>query len=135
MPEKPLFSYQTRIRFHETDSAGRLFFAHQLKLAHDAYEAFLEASGLPLAVIVREKPYDLPIVHTESDYLAPLFAGDPIRIDLMVDRVGRSSFVLSYELYDRNQQNVGRAQTVHVSVDSVTGKKIPLPDEVRRILE
>ncbi|MDQ7063604.1 MAG: thioesterase family protein [candidate division KSB1 bacterium] len=132
---KKNFSYETSIKFHETDAAGRLFFAHQLKLAHDAYEAFLQTSGLPLAIIVQDRPYDLPIVHAESDYLAPLFVGDKIRIELTVERIGNSSFTLGYDFRGQNGQSVGRAKTVHVAVNSKTGEKMALPEEVRRILE
>ena len=123
------FSYQTTIKFHEVDAAGRLFFAHQLRIAHDAYEAFLESAGLPIAEIIRDRSYDLPLIHAESDYLAPVFVGDNIRVHLLVDRIGASSFTLAYQFFN-DQQLVGRAKTVHVAVDSGTGKKIALPEEI-----
>jgi len=128
------FSYETSIKFHETDAAGRLFFAHQLKLAHDAYEAFLQASGLPLADVIRDRPFALPIVHAESDYLKPLFVGDAIRIELTVARIGESSFTLNYTFFNAAGEKVGEASTVHVAVDEKNGRKIPLPEELRRIL-
>ncbi len=132
---KKNFTYETSIKFHETDAAGRLFFAHQLKLAHDAYEAFLQTSGLPLAIIVLDRPYDLPIVHAESDYMAPLFVGDKIRIDLTVERIGNSSFTLAYDFWGQNGRPVGRAKTVHVAVDSKTGETMALPKEIRQLLK
>ena len=129
------FFYETTIKFHETDAAGRLFFAHQLKLAHDAYEAFLEHAGLSLATIILKRPYDLPIVHAESDYLAPLYVGDRLRIQVTVERIGTSSFTLEYHIFDQTRRKVGKAKTVHVAVASETGQKITLPEEIIGLLK
>ncbi|MCA9407426.1 MAG: acyl-CoA thioesterase, partial [Candidatus Omnitrophica bacterium] len=62
-----MYTYQTKIKLHETDAAGLLFFSNQFKLIHDAYESLLESLGLSFQELIRNKNYFLPIVHAESD--------------------------------------------------------------------
>lgn len=127
------FTYQTTIKFHETDAAARLFFAQQFKICHDAYEAWLEAAGLRLADIVTREDFAFPIVHAEADFLAPLFVGDRLSVTVDIAKIGQSSFTLEYAL-QKGPQAVGTARTVHVTVDKMSGQKIRLPDKLRQIL-
>ncbi len=122
-----MYTYQTKIKLHETDAAGLLFFSNQFKIVHDAYQALLEHIGFPFAEIIREKDFFLPIVHSESDFKSPLFVGDLIEVQVAVERIGKTSFTLFYKLMDMSQKLVGTAQTVHVAMDKETQKKIPLP--------
>jgi len=130
-----MHTYQTKIKLHETDAAGLLFFSNQFKIIHDAYEALLESIGFGFAELIREKEFFLPIVHCESDFKSPLFVGDLIEIHVEVTKVGKTSFVLNFCLLDASQKTVGTAQTVHVSIDKSSRKKIPLPTELRSKLE
>ncbi len=122
--------YQTKIKLHETDAAGVLFFTNQLKLIHDAYEALFESIGFGLAEIISEKDFFVPIVHSESDHKAPLTVGNVVEIQTIVERVGKTSFTLAYSLLNHAQEVVGTAKTVHVAVDKQTRKKIPLPADL-----
>lgn len=130
-----MYTYQTKIKLHETDAAGLLFFSNQFKIIHDAYEGLLEHIGFGFAQLIREKKFFLPIVHSESDFKLPLFVGDLIEIQVMVEKVGKTSFTLYYKLLDTSQNIVGTAQTVHVTIDAQAHKKIPLPSDLRSKLE
>jgi len=130
-----MFTYQTKIKLHETDAAGLLFFSNQFKIIHDAYEGLLEHIGFGFAQLIREGKFFLPIVHSESDFKLPLFVGDLIEIHVLVEKVGKTSFTLFYKLLDTSQNVVGTAQTVHVTINSEKHKKIPLPSDLRSKLE
>ena len=127
--------YQTKIKLHETDAAGVLFFANQLKIVHDAYESLLEDIGFGFTDLIKDQDFFLPIVHSESDYQLPLSVGDPVEIQTMVADVGKTSFTLAYKLLDATPTIVGTARTVHVSIDKKTRKKISLPDDLRLKME
>lgn len=129
------FLYSHVVKFHETDAARRLFFAEQLKIAHDAYEEFLCQGGLRLGDIVAKSDYSLPIVHTEADFHAPLFVGDKITVRIEVERVGKTSFTLDYTFSKAAGQEVGTVKTVHVAVDKVSGTSRRLPAELQELLE
>jgi 1,4-dihydroxy-2-naphthoyl-CoA hydrolase len=123
--------YQHKVKLHETDAAGLLFFSNQFKFVHDAYETLLEDIGFGFAELLQNKPYFLPIVHAEADYKMPLFVGDVIEIQVTVENVGTTSFTFAYKLLNTKGELVGTARTVHVTIDKSTHKKIPLPAEMR----
>ena len=131
----PVYTYKTVIKLHETDAAGLLFFSHQFKLVHDAYEALLETIGFGFAILLTKKKYFLPIVHAEADYKAPLFVGDRITIEIAIERIGETSFIFVYKLLNEQKHLVGTAKTVHVTVNKKTQKKISLPNDMRKALE
>ncbi len=126
-----MYTYQTKIKLHDTDAAGLLFFSHQFEIIHDAYEALLESMGLGFAELIRNKAYFLPIVHAESDYKLPLFVGDTIEIQVTVENIGETSFTFAYKLLNSKGELVGTARTVHVTIDKSTHQKIFLPKEMR----
>jgi len=130
-----MYTYQTKIKLHETDAAGLLFFSHQFKIIHDAYEALLETIGFGFPELIRNRDYFLPIVHAESDYKKPLFVGDLVEIQVRTVKVGKTSFTFAYTLLNTKKEVVGTAETVHVTINSETNKKIPIPPDMRAKIE
>lgn len=128
-----MFSYKTSVKMHDTDAAGRIFFARQLYMFHDAWEAFVEKKGLSFAALLRKREYFFPIVHAEADYKAQLFVGDRLTVRVKVGKLGTSSIRMHYELL-RGKELVGLGNIVHVAVSNKTGKTIPLPAELKKKL-
>jgi len=132
-----MHTYKTIVHLHDTDAAGLLFFAHQFRIFHDAYEAMLDSAGYGFAVLLKEKDFFLPIVHAQSDYKAPLFVGDVIEIQVRVAHIGTTSITLDYKVFKEDQTLVGTGQTVHVTIDNTTRQKIPLPsgllDKIKKL--
>jgi len=127
-----MYTLQTSVKLHDTDAAGLLFFTNQFKMAHDAYEGFMEQIGFGFARIFQVEDFLLPIVHAEADYKARLQVGDRLTIQLTVEKIGDSSFVLLCDLSDAGGKSVGIVRTVHVCTDKGSGKKRSLPDKLRR---
>jgi 1,4-dihydroxy-2-naphthoyl-CoA hydrolase len=123
-----------RIQLHDTDAAGILFFANQFRIVHDVYERFMGRLGFGFRDRFEKRDFIIPIVHAEADFSRPLRVGDDIEITLSVGRVGQTSFILNYHLTDLEGRTVGKAVTVHVTIDPDTGVKIDLPDAFRRKL-
>ncbi len=130
-----MFTYKTQIRLHDTDAAGLIFFANQLKIVHDAYELLLEKFGFSFPQMLKGGKYFLPIVHAESDYLQRLFVGDKVAITTKAGGIGTTSFSFENEIRNERKQLVGTAKTVHVKINPKTQKKTPLPLNLRRALE
>ncbi len=124
-----------RIRLHDTDAAGILFFARQLHFAHDTYEELLRTIGLPMEQILASESFFVPIVHTEAQFHLSLRTGDEVEAVVTIDRLGATSYTLAYEFCNSRGAIAGRAKTVHVTVDRTTGKKISLPHHLREALE
>ncbi len=119
------------VRLRHTDAAGVLFFAEQLALAHEAYEAFLDEHGLSVAALLASGA-GVPIVSCEASFEAPVRVGDRLTFTIVAERVGETSFTLTYGI-DRDKVPVGRCRTVHVSI-SADGTKCPLADTMRSAL-
>jgi len=130
-----MYIHQTIVRLHNTDAAGLLFFAEQFRLAHDAYESFMESIGYPFAPLIRNSDYLLPIVHAEADFLKPLSTGDRLEIQVKAETIGESSFTLGYLIRRDRNEPVGTVRTVHVLVSRQTGNSLSLLPELRQKLE
>ncbi len=128
------FQYETTIKLHDTDAAGLLFFGHQFRIVHDAYQAFMEQSGFNFAEVLRRGEILVPIVHAEADYLEPLAVGDELTIVMIAANISEHSFTLSYGLKRADSTTVGTVQTVHVTVDRASGEKTVLPARLREAL-
>ena len=134
-----MFSYQTRLRLRHTDAAGVLYFARQFDLIHEAYEAFLEHIGWSLNHMLTKEPVFVAIIRAESDYRVPLRLGEDLVIELMVGRVGHTSYVIDYDIFrrsaDQRRELAGTAKTVHVAIDHTVRKKTTLPSALTKQLK
>lgn len=119
------------VRLHDTDAAGLLFFAHQFFYAHDIYEDLLRTIGAPMEDLIANGEFFVPIVHAESQYLQGLSVGQELEASVAVAGLGNSSYTLEYELKNTAGDIVGRATTVHVTIDRNSRKKIPIPKDFR----
>lgn len=126
-----MFISYNKVRMHDTDSAGILYFARQFRFAHDAFEDFLESEGYSFDSLFHETNFIFVIVHAEADYLAPLKVGDKLEVHVSVENLGNSSFGLLYEIYKDKKVLVGRAKTIHVCLDRTSRLKISIPNQVR----
>ena len=129
------FQYTTTIKLYDTDAAGLLFFGHQFRIVHDVYQAFLEESGFSFAEILSQGEILVPIVHAKADYLEPVAVGDELTIVMSAESISEHSFTLSFNLKRADSTSVGTVQTVHVTVDRASGKKIALPAPLREALQ
>lgn len=127
-----MYRHETRIHLADTDAAGVLYFASLLRIAHEAYEAWFQDAGLPIATVIRDRSYALPIVHADADFKLPLVLGDRVVVTL-TSELGERSYTIRYEL-EGPHGLAGSARTVHVAIDRTEKRSIPIPAEVRQIL-
>jgi 1,4-dihydroxy-2-naphthoyl-CoA hydrolase len=128
------FSHKTKVQLHHTDAAGVLFYSKLFELMFEAFDALLDKMGASVAYIIRESDFLLPFVHTEADFFIPLFVDDEILIQIYVEKISTSSFVLLYDIL-RDTEKVAAAKTVHVAMDKATMKKCDVPHVIRQGLE
>lgn len=122
-----MFSYKINVRFHQTDAAGRLFFGQIFMIAHDVFQELLGSIGLGISSILNESSFILPVVHAEADYKRPIFADETLAIHAQIEELGRCSFTTSYQFFNVEGEMAALVKIVHVAVDRLSKKKIPLP--------
>lgn len=130
-----MFAYTTAIRVRDTDAGGVLFFARYLALAHDAYEAFMDAHGVNVGRELLESDHFVAVVHTECEHRAPLWAGETVTIALAVERVRRRAFTLTYAFHKADGTLACRARTTHAVIDKAKRRAVPLPQYLERLLQ
>jgi 4-hydroxybenzoyl-CoA thioesterase len=130
------FVFVHRVRFEEIDAAGIVYFARFFSWCHDAMEAMLEPIDGGYVGLVRTRKLGLPAVHVEADYASPLRFGDDVRVEVAVERTGRSSIAMRFEM-SRVDTGAKVATLRHVMVLSDLGamRSVPLPADVLAVLD
>jgi len=106
---------------------------------HAVYFTYLEQCRLTCWREVTGAP--LPhtrviIARAECDYRSPAHFGDELEVRVKVGEIGRSSFVLIYEIVQAESDRlVASGKTVMVSYDYEKGSSVELPAATRQLLQ
>jgi len=127
------YQHKAFVRWDDLDAMGHVNNAKYLTLAQEArFEwSFMqhhckgEIPGLMEMVVAK----------AEVDFYKPInLGGIFVDVELWVEKIGNSSFVMVYEI--RNGEELcARLKTVQVGVDSAASKSRPLTDSERKFLE
>lgn len=127
------YQHKAFVRWDDLDAMGHVNNAKYLTLAQEArFEwSFMqqhskgEIPGLMEMVVAK----------AEVDFYKPInLGGIFVDVELWVEKIGNSSFVMVYEI--RNGEELcARLKTVQVGVDSAASKSRPLTDLERKFLE
>jgi acyl-CoA thioester hydrolase len=132
MPEtRAAFRLPLQVRFRDCDAMGHVnhavFFTF-LEQCRLMFWRSLTGEASPLARVI--------VAHAECDYRAPAYFADQLEVRLNVGDIGRSSFVLTYEVENTSTGNlVAEGRTVMVTYDYEAGRPMPIPDATRELLE
>ena len=131
---KAPFKQEIQVRFRESDAAGILFFANLFDLAHDCFEDFIVACGLPWDEWFKSQEFIVPIRHTCCDFFAPLLPGQKYQIQVTVSELKSSSFELKYA-FMKGDKIHAELKMVHVFVNKSTGQKMDIPARIQPALK
>lgn len=130
-----MFIAKNQVRVHDMDMAGLLYFPRQFRFIHDTFEDFMTHEGMAFEKMFYNSDFMFVIVHCEADYFHPLKLGNRLEIHLICEKIGNSSFTLLYHIYREDGLEVGRAKTVHVTINKKLHQKILIPNELKKLLE
>lgn len=133
MPAEP-FLFPYTIALHDSDAAGIIFSANLFRICHEAYEAMMAELGYSIGYLLKERPFGVPLVHLDGDFLQRSRVGDHVTIEVRIVELNRSSYRVEYTLKNPDGSACARAATVHVAVDTKTYKSIPIPPDFREAL-
>lgn len=124
------FRFQTRIRFIDTDTSGRIHYTAMFRYFESAEIEFMRSLGLTYG----DREIEFPRAHVECDFLVPIVHDDLLDIDLRLTKLGRSSVRLDFQTLKAGAL-AAKGAIVIVCVDKQTQKAIPLPASIRAKLE
>jgi acyl-CoA thioester hydrolase len=119
--------------YFQFDQQGVVFNMWYFAWFDDAMTQFLSEVGYPYAAMNADG-FDVQLVHTEADWREGVRYGEQVVIDVATERVGSTSFTLSFDVRVGPQaRSTGRTVYVVVSTDG-SGKR-PVPPKLRAALE
>ncbi|NMG60479.1 acyl-CoA thioesterase, partial [Geitlerinema sp. P-1104] len=123
--------YQHTIHLEDTDAAGVVYFARLLSICHYAYEAAIAEAGVNLAQLLAEGDLAIPIVEAQIRFLAPLYLGDEVTIEVVPNIIKASQFQVNYTIAKLGSDRpVSQASTHHVCINPKTRQRQPLTPQL-----
>jgi len=118
MSERSCFLHTRTVRFGECDPAGVVYYPVFFNWFHETMEAWFEAE-LQLSYAEAIERFGFPAVETSAQFRRPISMGEKIDIQLRVEKMGRSSVLLGFTIFDKQQElkASGQVRCVCIQVD------------------
>jgi 4-hydroxybenzoyl-CoA thioesterase len=123
------------VRFAHCDPAGIVFYPRFFEIVHEVEEDwFRDALGLPFRDLIGVRREGFPVVALSTRFHAPSRLGDVLDIAVGVPRIGRTSLDVHYAVACGGEPRLDIRTTI-VHTDLVTGRPLPIDDELQRRLQ
>jgi acyl-CoA thioester hydrolase len=127
------FVHRLRVRFHECDPQGVVFYAHYFAYVDVALtEMWREAFGSYGDVVAAGT--DVVVVEAASTFRASARFDDDLDVELRIERLGTTSMAMATAIR-RDDELLVDGRIVHVFVDAASMGKKAIPDHMRAALE
>lgn len=118
------------VRSYELDSFGHVNNGTYAKYLEVARGDYMKEAGFDFDMLRKWKTFPV-IAKVCIEYKAPAYLFDTLYINAKVEKLGRSSIVLSYEIVKDDGTLVATAETVMVFVDE-EGEATEMHEKVRK---
>lgn len=129
----PALRVAHRIRFHECDPAGIVFFGTWFAIAHAAVEELLDHLGVPFAVLNGPRRIGTGMAHAAADYFRPGQVGQHVALTPLVVRIGGGSYALALHIH-HGEEELARLTLVTATTDLDTRRAVRVPEDLRAAL-
>jgi acyl-CoA thioester hydrolase len=124
-------------RYAEVDQQAVVFNGHYLTWFDEAVTGFFDHLGASYPDLMASG-LDMQLVHTEIDYTAPVRWRDTVRVAVVGERVGATSFTIGFTVLRRRDGSdevvAVRGRNIYVVVSTDDWTKRPVPDALREAL-
>ncbi|GEL27037.1 4-hydroxybenzoyl-CoA thioesterase [Pseudonocardia sulfidoxydans NBRC 16205] len=120
-----VFLFPVTVRYLEVDAQNVVFNAWYLAWFDEAMAAFLADRGLPYKHML-DSGHDVQLVRSEIDWRSGVGWGDDVVVAVSTARLGRTSFVLDFDV--RRGEDItcaGRTTYVVIGTDGSGKREIP----------
>jgi YbgC/YbaW family acyl-CoA thioester hydrolase len=126
--------HTARVTFHDADPAGIVFFSRFFEYAHDAFETFMRAGGLPLEDVLAKREIGLPLGGASAEFKRPLRHGDAFTVVVKVKELREKVFVLEHTIEGPSGETCAIVTTTHVCISIADKRARALPQDLLAVL-
>jgi acyl-CoA thioester hydrolase len=128
-----LYKAKDRVLIEDTDAFGRLNWRVYSRYCERGEDGYLRKLGYDVNVLKNKYNICFPRRDAHFEYLAPVYVGETIEIRTRVEKVGKTSLIWNHRFF-KGGKTVAKARVVVVAVDIETGKKVPIPNDIKKVL-
>jgi acyl-CoA thioester hydrolase len=129
-------------RYAEIDQQGVVFNGHYLTWFDEACTGFFDhlhaTAAAPSYATLIASGYDIQVVHSDIDFVAPVRWRETVRVAVRCERVGTTSFTLGFTVLRSAPDGVAApavtGRNVYVVVSTRDWAKRPVPEALRSAL-
>lgn len=112
------------MRFSETDMLGHVNNASYFTYMEETRLSFLQKLGMD----VRNDEFTIMLASAKCDFVRQGYFGQILKVNTTVLRIGKTSFALGSEFFDKGSGNViakGEATVVYVDISNQRAAELP----------
>lgn len=121
-------TWTAAVRYAECDQQGIVFNGHYLTWCDEAATAWFAATGTSYPELLA-RGLDTRVVSSTLDWSSSAGWGDVVDVDVALERVGRTSFALVFDVL-AGDRSCCRVRTTYVLVDE-QGRPTPVPADLQ----
>ncbi len=130
-----MYTKTQKVYFGHIDRAGIIYHPHYIDYFNQAYEDFLEDLGFDDKNMLADVGVKIPVVNVDVDFVAPVKAGDRLRIEVTVKKVGTTSVCFHFRALEvRDDTLVAKGDVTRVTVDT-SFEPTSVPEGLRQALQ
>lgn len=129
------FRFGFRVRYPEVDYQGVVYNAHYLTYFDLAIHEFFRALPYDYSAIRHESGTDFHIVRALVEFKRPLRFDELFEVEVRLARIGRTSLTFAPAIWGAGEAEPrATGEIVWVHADQATGRAVPLPEPLLRLL-
>lgn len=129
------FSHELRVRYSEIDGQNIVFNAHYLTYLDVAITEYFRTVFGKNWLNDPPEDFDIALVRSTLEFQKPARLDDLLSIWVKVKKMGNSSFTVDFLMTRKGEEDVLlEAEQVHVNFDARAGKAVPIPEDIRSLI-
>ena len=130
------FHTMIRVRWGECDRQGIVYYGAYLDYLETAQGAYFRNLGFSLYKLAEMGHFDTATVKVTIEYKSPARVEDPMDVYFRIAGIGSTSMTALMEIYGHGTETLlTSAEAVYVGYDASKGRKKPVPDDLRAVVQ
>jgi len=126
---RPVFSWQVRVYYEDTDTGGIVYYANYLRFFERARTEWLRSLGISQQALFETDGLQFVVRSIDLQYLAPARLDDVLQLKMSLVAARRASLILNQTAsLDGRTETLVSAKVRIAAINHTTGRPIGLPN-------